>query len=55
MTWDPAIPCAGTDDALDEDRYVVDLVAGGIGESILDSLVPSRERSAAPCIACDER
>lgn len=55
MTWDPAIPGAGTDGALDEDRYVVNLIAGGIGESILDSLVPSGERSTAPCIACDER
>ena len=41
MTWDPTIPCAGTDGALDGDRYVGDLIAHGIGESIHDGLAPS--------------
>lgn len=55
MTWDPTIPGAGTDSALDEDWYVGDLIAHGTGESIHDGLVPSRERSTAPCITRDER
>jgi len=55
MTWDPTIPCAGTDGALDEDRYVCDLIAGGICECIHDGPVPIREGSTAPCIRRDDR